>query len=130
MAIDYAQHTHQEMVMVQLDLEKAYDHVNWSFLSSVMYSMGFGPRMCRLIFLLGQNVTSRVMLNGGVTPKVFLTRSVRQGCPLSPLLFVNTHPLLVMFSNLAARGDIVGLHILSGGQLVAQALADDSFMFL
>ena len=64
MATDYAQHTHQEMVMVQLDLEKAYDHVNWSFLSGVMYSMS------RLIFLLGKNATSRVVLNGGVTLKV------------------------------------------------------------
>ena len=31
MAIDYARNTHQEMIMVQLDLEKTYDHVNWSF---------------------------------------------------------------------------------------------------
>ena len=42
-----------------------------------MYNMGFGPCMCRLIFLLGQNATSCMMLDGGVTPKVFLTRSVR-----------------------------------------------------
>ena len=75
MTTNYAQHT-QEMVMVQLDLEKAYDHVNWSFLSCVMYNIGFGPRMCQLIFLLGQNATSHVMFNGGVTLKVFLTRLV------------------------------------------------------
>ena len=55
MATNYAQHTHQEMVMVQLDLEKENDdHVNWSFLSGVMYNMGFGPLMCRRIFLVGQ----------------------------------------------------------------------------
>ena len=50
------------MIMVQLDLEKTYNHVNWSFLSGVMYNMGFGPRMCRLIFLLEQNATSCVRL--------------------------------------------------------------------
>ena len=38
--------------------------------------------------------------------------------------------LLVVLSNLVTSGDIVGLHLPSGGQLVAQALADDSFMFL
>ena len=62
--------------------------------------MMFGPRMYLFIFLLGQNATSRVMLNGGVTPKVFLTRSVQQGCPLSPLLFaIVTHHLLVQSCN-------------------------------
>ena len=52
------------MVMVQLDLEKAYDHVNWSFLLGVMYNTGLGPHMCQLVFLLGQNAISRVMLTG------------------------------------------------------------------
>ena len=71
------------------------------------------------------------MLNGGVTLDISFTRSVRQGCPLSPLLFaIGTHPLLVMLSRLETNVDIVGLHLPSGRQLVAQAFSDDSFMFL
>ena len=62
---------------------------------------------------------SRVMLNGGVTSDIALTRSVRQGCPLSLLLFaIVIYPLLVMLSRIATNGDIVGLHLLSGGQLI------------
>ena len=88
--------------MVQLDLEKACDHVNWSFVSGLIHTMGFGPPMSRLIYLLGQDAVSRVMLSGGVTSDIAVTRSVRQGCPLSPLLFaIVTHPLLVMLSRLA-----------------------------
>ena len=84
-----------------------------------------------LYFYIGQDAVSRVILNRGVTSDISLTRSVRQGCPLSPLFFaIVTHPLLVMLSSLATNGDIVGLHLPWGGQLVAQALADDSFMFL
>ena len=41
--------TKKEIVMLQLDLEKAYDHVNWSFLCQVMHRMGFGDRMSNLI---------------------------------------------------------------------------------
>ena len=50
---------------------EAYDHVNWSFVSGLMHTMGFGPRMSRLTYLLGQDAVSRVMLNGGVTSDIF-----------------------------------------------------------
>ena len=58
MALDYARHTHQELFMVQLDVDKAYDHVNWSFVSRLMHTMGFGSRMSHRIFVLGQDVVS------------------------------------------------------------------------
>ena len=54
MAIDYARCAHQKMIMVQKDLKKEYDHVNWSLLSCMIYNMGFGPCICRIIVLLGQ----------------------------------------------------------------------------
>ena len=131
MVVDYAKESKQEIVMIQLDIEKAYDHVNWSFLAQLMSEMGFGTRMSRLSFMLGLGAVSHVMLNGGVTKAISLTRSVRQGCPLSPLLFaIVTHPILVKMHELAICGDIVGLVLPSGKQLIAQALADDSFLFL
>ena len=60
--------------MIQLDIEKAYDHVNWSFLAQLMSEMGFGTRMSRLSFMLGLGAVSHVMLNGGVTKAISLTR--------------------------------------------------------
>ena len=131
MAIDFAMETKQEIVMLQLDLEKAYDHVNWSFLCQVMHRMGFGDRMSNLIYTLGDASMSYVMLNGGVTQPISVRRSVRQGCPLSPLLFtIVTHSILVKLHNMTADGDLVGLILPSGRQCIAQALADDHFMFL
>ena len=41
--------------------------------------MGFKPHMSHLIFLLGQDVVSRVTFNGGITSDIALMRSVRQG---------------------------------------------------
>ena len=131
MAVDYAKESRQEIVMIQLDIEKAYDHVSWSFVAQLMSHMGFGTRMSRLTFMLGLGAVSHVMLNGGVTKAIPLRRSVRQGCPLSPLLFaIATHPILVKMQELAISGEIVGLALPSGKQLIAQALADDSFLFL
>ncbi|MCO5603299.1 hypothetical protein L7F22_057448 [Adiantum nelumboides] len=129
--IDYAKKTNQEVVMVQLDLEKAFDHVGWSFLAEFMHTMGFGPCMSRLIYTLSLSSVSRIMINGGATFPVSLTRSLRQGCPLSPLRFaLVTHPMLTLLTQLAQNGEVVGLTLPSGQQLVGQALADDPFIFL
>ena len=55
-----------------------------------------------------------------------LVRSIRQGSPISPFLFViDTHPLLVMLSRLATNNVIMDLQLPSGRQLVAQVLVDD-----
>ena len=43
------------MIVEQLDLEKAYNHVTWSFSLGAMYIMGFGPHMFyKHIFCLGK----------------------------------------------------------------------------
>ncbi|MCO5604354.1 hypothetical protein L7F22_058519 [Adiantum nelumboides] len=129
--IDYVKKTNQEVVMVQLDLEKAFDYVSWSFLAELMHTMGFGPRMCRLIYTLGLDSISQIVINGGATSPVSLTHSLRQECPLSPLLFaLITHPMLTLLTQLAQNGEVVGLTLPAGQQLVGQALAHDSFMFL
>ena len=41
MATDYAQYTHQEMIILQLDLEKAYDPLNWFAVSWLMHTLSF-----------------------------------------------------------------------------------------
>mgnify|MGYP006970529598 CR=1 FL=1 len=47
-------YAHQELIMVQLDLEVAYDHVNWSFVFGLMHIMCFGSHISCFIFLLGR----------------------------------------------------------------------------
>ena len=51
MAMDYAKESKQEIVIIQRDVEKYYDHVSWSSVAQIMFHMGFGARM--LIFHIG-----------------------------------------------------------------------------
>lgn len=37
-------------MLCKLDLEKAYAHVNWKFLDSIMLEMGFGEKWRKLIY--------------------------------------------------------------------------------
>ena len=50
--IDYAKLTNQECILLQLDLDKAYDRIGWSFIGHTMGPLGFGPTMSLSIFSL------------------------------------------------------------------------------
>ena len=70
--------------LLSLDQEKPFDRVDWSFMHRVLQQMNFGPVFRSWLWLLHTAIYSCVLVN-----KPFrVTRSVRQGCPLPPLLYI------------------------------------------
>jgi exonuclease III len=75
-------------VLCKLDLEKAYDHVNWGFLIYMLRRCGFNRRWRQWIYMCISTARFSILVNG--TPCGFFpsSRGLRQGDPLSPLLFI------------------------------------------
>jgi hypothetical protein len=63
---------------VKLDMNKAYDRVEWFFLEKVMKRMGFAGRWINLIMMCVRSANYAVLINGSPTGRIFPTRGLRQ----------------------------------------------------
>jgi hypothetical protein len=121
-----------DRVLLKIDFEKAYDKVSWDFLQQALRMKGFDPTWCRWI----QEFVSRFSIGIKVNDDIghyFQTRKwLRQGDPLSPILFNIIADMLAIIINRAKEdGQVSGLipHLVDGGVSILQ-YADDTIIFL
>jgi hypothetical protein len=99
-------------VLCKLDIEKAYDHVDWNFLLYLLKGCGFGERWCSWIKHCISSVRFSVLINGSPSGFFGSLRGVRQGDPLSPFLFVLVmEAFSKMISAIYSRGLILGFSV-------------------
>ena len=53
-----------------------------------MSKLGIDEKVCNLVKIMYKNLTTQIQINGWLSEPVEITRGVRQGCPLSPSLYV------------------------------------------
>ena len=117
----------QSGILLAVDFEKAFDSLNHEFLYQVLQKMGFGPNFLQWIRTFCRNLSSRVLNNGFTTDIFFAKRGVRQGDPLSPLLFILALETLVcqIQENRNIRGFLI-----NGKEIKTILFADDMTCFL
>jgi hypothetical protein len=121
-------------VICKLDLEKAYDHVNWSFLLYLLKRCGFGERWRDWIEWCISSVRFSILVNG--FPEGFFnsSRGIRQGDPLSPLLFVLVMEALSRMVNATVEQGLIsgfslGERVFSDLVVSHSLFADDTLIF-
>ena len=121
-------------VLCKLDLEKAYDHVNWDFLVYMLGRCGFSTRWRQWISFCISTVRFLILVNGSPCGFFLSTRGLRPGDSLSPLLFVIVMEAFSRMMDKAVDGGLL-FGFLVGGRGINTLMmphllfADDTLIF-
>ena len=132
--VDSTMRRKESGLVCKLDIEKAYDSINWDFLLQVMGMMGFRSRWLSWIKWCISTVSFSVLINESPAGFFLSSRGLRQGYLLSPYLFVIGMEALSCLINRAVEGNyLVGNRIAVGrGENLAIShlfYADDTILF-
>nr|XP_027067822.1 uncharacterized protein LOC113693489 [Coffea arabica] len=118
-------------VALKLDMTKAYDRMSWFHVISMLRAFGFCEQIIDMIWRLISNVWFSIIINGSAQGFFKSSRGLRQGDPLSPVLFVIGSELLSRGLNeLASRRNYIGFRVPTGCQAITHlAFADDILVF-
>lgn len=113
-------------------MEKAFDHVNWNFLVSVLRGMSFGDKCYNWIKVCISSPSFVVLVNGLSEGFFKSSRGLRQGDPLCPLLFILvSEALSLLISRAVECGFLEGCRVGNNGPPISLLqFVDDSFSLL
>ncbi|KAL3689068.1 hypothetical protein R1sor_015377 [Riccia sorocarpa] len=131
-AVAEARRNQVDCVLLKIDFRKSFDTLRWEFLYKAMRKMEFGEIFIAFIETLNRNASSLIRLNNSYSDTFEISRSVRQGCPLSPLLFtIAIQVLSDNINSMVENNSISGIHLQSiQMQYSHGCFADDAHLLL
>ena len=121
--MDYTDLEDIPALAIFIDFEKTFDLLEWKFIKKVLVFFNFGKSFCDWIDTLYNNTSSQVLNNGWASEPFSISRGVRQGCPLSPYLFLICAEILAIM--IRQNENIEGIKLGSLEYKVSQ-YADDT----
>ena len=125
--LEYCESHQKKGLLMILDFSKAFDTIEWPFISTVLNIFNFGEIFASTIKLCQTNSTSKVVQNGFLSSTIELHRGCRQGDPLSPYVFVLCAEILS--NDIRESGDVRGIDV-HGEEFKVSQYADDTTLLL
>ncbi|KAK9287687.1 hypothetical protein L1049_016125 [Liquidambar formosana] len=119
------------LMAIKIDMEQAYDKIEWPFLLEVLRCYGFDATWINWIHQCVSTTSFYTLINGGPFGFLKPSRGLRQGDPLSPFLFILCSDVLSRLLNRAEeQGSMHGIKVSRSCPAITHLLfADDLFIF-
>ena len=116
---------------VKLDFQKAYDRLEWNFLTLVLKAFGFSAKFTSLIHQCLSTVQFSILLNGGQCPSFLPSQGIRQGDPISPYLFIlGSEVLMRLINREISLGRLSAVKVSGNAPSISKlCYADDLILF-
>ena len=121
--MDYTEDLNNPGILFFSDFEKAFDTIDHDYMFHCLRHFNFGEDLINWIQLFYSNPQNAIMNNGHMTDFFKVKRGVRQGCPLSPYIFIICIELLSY--EVEHNNNIKGINI-EGQDIKRTLFADDA----
>eukprot|EP00253_Pinus_taeda_P027374 PITA_27374 len=122
---------HLKSTLLKIDLSKAFDRVSWLYIKMILIHLGFPNSFINWIMACITTPSFSILINGSASHFFHSERGLRQGCPLSPLLFLLVMEGLSRLIISATRdGTLKGLKISEECYLTHLLFVDDVLILL
>ena len=125
--IFYANANKIQVAMIALDQEKAFDRVDWNILFKALQHFGYGPEIIQKVKRVYQNIETQIEVNGHLSQDFLVKRGLRQGCPLSMILYIILAEIFL--ENIRQNSGIKGI-VLGEKELKTSAFDDDTTIYI
>jgi hypothetical protein len=127
--IQYCDITDTPALIMSVDHAAAFDMIEWRFIFETFKSFNFGDSFLSVLQQMynPMHTSSNLIVNGYISEKFPVTRGVRQGCPLSPYIYVITSEVLAHY--IRRTNSITGIPMAGVNNRLTK-YADDTSIFL
>jgi hypothetical protein len=129
--MDYTKTNNEAGILLFLDFQKAFDSLDWNFIEKCLKRFGFKDGFCTWIKVIYNDPKAFIKINGFLSSTIELKKGIRQGCPLSALLFIICTEFLSLSIN--TNPDIKGIQFEGYGnihEIKCTQYADDTCLFI
>ena len=127
--IEYYEQMQKRGIIFMADFTKAFDSLEWNFMYRSLEFFNFGPSFIQWIRTLYNSPVVKIKNNGHLSEEFKMTRGIRQGCPVSALIFILSLEILGL--KIKQQDELKGLNLGYPNKLVKTVqYADDCIAFL